>query len=253
MKLNLLLLSAAAMVSAANASHAPVDLGTAANYVILAQTGISTVPQSAITGDIAVYDYTSTAITGFTLSLHSSGVHSTSTQLTGMSKAYAADYGTPTPENLIAAVGDMQNAYNDAADLPNDSDTSKVNLKAGLIGGETLGPGVYTFDTAIDITSDVTFDGGADSNAVFIIRTTGNLLQAAGKSVILSNGAKAQNIFWQVAGKVSMGAGAHMEGVLLVKTLVAMVTGSSLNGRILAQTAVTLDSATIVEKKQGAH
>jgi hypothetical protein len=63
----------------------------------------------------------------------------------------------------------------------------------------------------------------------------------------LEEGAKAKNIFWQVAGYVTVNAGAHMEGILLVKTKVDFITGSSLNGRVLSQTACTLQMASITE------
>jgi hypothetical protein len=244
MKLNLLLLSAAAMVSGATATN--VELGKAGEYVILAKTGISTVPQSSdITGDIAVSPNKAASITGFDLS-RVDDKYSTSTQLTGM--AYASDYITPTPEDLKTAVLDMEDAYIDAAGRPTTLPTpekSYLNLKAGIIGGSTLTPGVYTFGTDVNIAADIYFDADNDPNAIFIIQISGSVLQAAGKKVILQKGAKAENIVWQVAGHVAMDADAHMEGVLLVKTLVSMITGSSLNGRILAQTAVTLDSVKI--------
>ena len=80
---------------------APINLGTAGNYAILAKSGISSVPNSVITGDIAVSPITATAITGFSLTQDATNVFSSSTQITG--KAYAADYASPTPSNLFAA------------------------------------------------------------------------------------------------------------------------------------------------------
>jgi hypothetical protein len=240
MKLNLLsLLSAAAMVSAATAVEVPVELGTAGDYVILAKTGISTVPKSVITGDIAVSPIAAAAITGFDLIMDSEGVFSTASQVTG--KVYASDYESPTPVELTTAVSDMETAYTNAADRTN-ADAARINLGAGLIGGMTLTPGVYTFGSDIKIAGTaVTFDG--DENAVFIIQTTGNVVLEA--DVTLSGGALAKNIFWQVAGQVTVGAGMKMHGVLLVKTAVTFNTGSSLDGRVLAQTACSLQMATI--------
>jgi hypothetical protein len=84
----------------------------------------------------------------------------------------------------------------------------------------------------------VTLDG--DSYSVWIFQIAQNLSLADGKSVILSRNAQAQNIFWQVAGKVNLGTTSHFEGVILSKTLIAIKTGASVNGRLLAQTAVTL-------------
>jgi hypothetical protein len=241
MKLNLLLLSAAALLNAATAIET-VDLGTAGDYVILAKTGISTVPSSSITGDIAVSPISAAAITGFDLIMDSEGVFSTASQFTG--KAYAADYASPSPVELTTAVGFMETAYTNAAGRPNDDD-ARINLGGGAIGGLVLTPGVYTFGVDISISLDVTFFG-TDTD-VFILQTTGSLLQAANTQVTLTGGALAKNIFWQVASLVDVGAGAHLEGVLLVKTAVTFKTGSSLLGRVLAQTACNLQMATITE------
>ena len=110
---------------------------------------------------------------------------------------------------------------------------------------------VSTLDRDVTISDHVTFEVPSTytteeaAKAVFIIQTSKSVKQAAGKRVTLSGGAKAENIFWSVAEEVIMEAGAHMEGVLLVKTAVTMKTGSSLNGRVLAQTAVVLQAATI--------
>jgi hypothetical protein len=245
MKLNLLLLSAAALVNAATATDtiAVVDLKTAGDFVILAKTGISTVPASSITGNIAVSPITVAAITGFGLIMDSSGEFSTATQVTG--NVYGPDYTSPTPSELTTAVGDMETAYTDAA--ARSTTDANLNLGGGAIGGMTLTSGVYTFDRDISIgTATKVYFSGTDTD-VFILQTTGSVVQAANTEVILLGGALAKNIFWQVAGEVNVGAGAHLKGVLLVKTAVTFVTGSSLTGRVLAQTACTLQMATITE------
>jgi hypothetical protein len=228
-----------------------VNLLSAGNYVILAKTGISTVPTSVITGDIAVSPIAATAMTGFSLSADSGGTFSTSTQLVGDGKAYAANYAPPIPAHLTTAVSEMEAAYTDAAGRDND-DAFRINLGGGTLGGDNAGgpgekltPGVYTFDSNVHLKGDVHFSGNA--NEVFVIQMTGNLHQHAGVQVIL-NGVKAENIFWQVAGVVIVEAGAHMEGIILAKTKVDFITGSSLNGRVLTQTACNLQSATINEK-----
>jgi uncharacterized protein (DUF305 family) len=221
-----------------------VDLGTACDYTILAKSGISTVPTSAITGNIGVSPIAATAITGFELALDSAGQFSTALQING--QAHAADYGGNVASGLTVAVLDMEAAYTDAAGRPN-VDATKINLKGGDISSLTLTPGVYTFNMGISFNKDIYFDAYGNDNAVFILQTTGNLLQAAGTRVILQGGARAENIFWQVAGNVKVMAGSHLEGVLLVKTDVTFITGSSLNGLILAQTAVNLQMATITQ------
>jgi subtilisin family serine protease len=228
---------------------APVQLNNAGDFVILAKSGIDTVPQSLITGNIGVSPIASTAITGFGLALDLEGQFSTASQITG--KAFAASYGGVTAAALTVAVGDMETAYTDAAGRPN-TDAARINISGGAIGGLTLTPGVYTFQTGISIGpgTEVTFDARGNINAVFIMQTTGVLSQAANTKVVLVGGAQAKNIFWQVAGNAAIGADASMQGILLVKTDVVFVTGSSLNGRILAQTAVNLQMATITEEDE---
>ncbi|MBC7753447.1 MAG: DUF3494 domain-containing protein, partial [Moraxellaceae bacterium] len=91
----------------------PADLGAAGNYVILAKTGISNVPGSALTGNIGVSPAASSYITGFPLTEDATNVFSTSNSITG--KVYAATYAAPTPTNLTSAIGNMETAYTTAA------------------------------------------------------------------------------------------------------------------------------------------
>jgi hypothetical protein len=217
-----------------------VDLKSAANYAILAKTGISTVPTSAIRGDIAVSPIDAAAITGFGLILDSAGEFSKSDQFTG--KAWAADYTSPTPATLSTAILDMEAAYNNAAGRVA-TDAIRIDFEDGLLGGKTLTAGLYTWNTNVLITADMYLSGFP--NAIFICQSTGDVVVDSAVKVILQGGVEASTIFWQVAGKVTAGTTSHFEGILLVKTIVAFLTGSSLNGRILAQTGVTLQSTTI--------
>jgi hypothetical protein len=217
-----------------------INLGTAANFAILAKTGITTVPNSSITGSIGVSPIAAAAMTGFSLEMHAGGLHSTSAQITG--QAYAATYNGVVPAILTTAVSDMEAAYTNAAGRAAGVGPW-LNPGAGSLSGVTLTPGVYTFGTDVTITTAITFLGGA--NEVFIIQISKNLVQEANIEVQLSGGALAKNIFWQVAGNVQLKAGAKMKGILLVKTHVAFGTGAELEGRVLAQTACTLDQAKI--------
>jgi hypothetical protein len=224
---------------------APVGLGTAGNYTLLAKTAISTVPQSMITGDIAVSPAAATFITGFSLTLDATTTFSTSTQVVGGGRVYAASYTAPTPTLLTVAVSNMEGAYTDAAGRPN---PNFLELGSGNIGGLTLAPGLYKWTSNITIPQNVTISGGA--NDTWIFQTTGNLTVSANMRVNLAGGAQAKNIVWQVAGTTSTGAGSHFEGVLLCKTQVTLQTGTTMNGRVLAQTQVALQSATVTPPAQ---
>ena len=134
----------------------------------------------------------------------------------------------------------MKAAYLDAAGRAADF----TNLYAGDISERTLTPGVYKWSTAVAINKDVTLAGGP--NDIFIFQVAGGVTQAAGTKVILTGGVQAKNIVWQSAGTVSIGTGAHSEGIILGKTNITLGTHASSNGRLLAQTAVTLIKSTVV-------
>ena len=218
-----------------------VNLGTAGGYAILAKSGISTVPTSAVTGNVGVSPSAASFLTGFSLTADATGVFATSPQVTG--KAYAADYTAPTPSNLTTAVGDMQLAFTDAAGRA----PGVTELGAGSIGGMTIGPGVYKWGTGVLIASDVTLSGGATD--VWIFQVAQDLTMSSATKVILAGGAQPKNIFWQVAGLVDLGTTAHGEGVILSQTAITLRTGASINGRLLAQTAVTIDGSTVTEAR----
>ena len=223
------------------AQRAPVQLGTSADFAILAKAAISTVPGSAISGNIGVSPAAASYITGFALIADPSNAFATSTQVVGGGHVFAANYAVPTPTMLTTAVLDMQAAYSDAAGR---NTPEFLNMGSGNLGGLTLEPGLYKWGSSVTLPTDLAISGGP--NDVWIFQMSGDLAMSASKQVILSGGAQAKNIFWQVAGQVVIGTTAHFEGVVLAKTGITLMTGSSLNGRALAQTMVALDSATIV-------
>jgi hypothetical protein len=251
----LVLVLAAAFSAVSSAKESSVNLLSAGNYAILTKTGISTVPDSVITGDIAVSPIAATAITGFSLTMDSGNEFSKSIQVVG--KAFAANYAAPIPAHLTSAVSAMEAAYTDAAGRANPNAT-RVNLGGGVLGGvfggefDKLTPGVYTFGSDVTIAADIYFEGtgtgaGQGETDIFIIQIAGKLTQTANINVFLSNGALATNIFWQVAEAIVVGTGAHLEGIILAQTSVLFKTKSSLNGRVLAQTDCNLQQATITE------
>jgi len=216
-----------------------VDLGAAGGFAILAKSGISTVPTSAVTGDVGVSPAAATFITGFSLIMDSTNVFSISTQVTG--NVYAADYAPPTPSNMTTAVGDMELAFTDAAGRP----PGVTELGAGDIGGMTLAAGVYKWGTGLLIPTDVTLTGSATD--VWILQIAGDLTVSSAANVFLTGGALPENVFWQVAGFVDVGTTAHLEGIVLCQTMITLATGASIVGRLLAQTAITIDGSVVVE------
>merc|ERR1712195_357997 len=217
-----------------------VNLGTAADFAVLTKSGVTTTGVTSVKGDMGTSPIAATAITGFTLIMDSSKTHSTSELVTG--KVYAASYTSPTPSKMTTAISDMETAYTDVASRVN---PDELDLGAGSIEGMTLAPGLYKWGSNVGFTSSLRFEGTNTATDVWILQMTGDLIVGAGAIVTLANGAKAENIFWQVAGSTTLHTTAHMEGTILCATAIDFQTGSSLNGRALAQTAVTLDAATI--------
>ena len=217
---------------AGSVGPAPVNLGTADTFAILTKTGMTDVYASSIKGDVGA-----SPITGAAIGL-------TCPELMG--KIYTVDGGASLPCRvanapfLTGAVRDEENAYTDAAGRTN---PGFVNLGAGQIGGLRLTPGLYKWTGAVSISRTVTLAGGP--NDVWILQIAGTLCQAAGTKVILTGGAQAKNVFWQSAGAVTIGTTAHFAGTILAKTSIAMNTLASTNGRLLSQTAVTLQMNTV--------
>ena len=204
----------------------------------MAKTGISSVPASVIKGDIGVSPTAGSYLTGFSETMDSTNKFSKSTQVSG--NIYAADYASPTSVSLTTAVGDMGTAYTDTAGRA----ANHTELYSGDISGKTLNAGVYKWGTDVSLNSDVTLHGGA--NDVFIFQIDGKITQASDTMITLTGGAQAKNIFWQSAGTVAIGTGAHFEGTILSQTNITMGNKSSINGRLLAQTAITLDQSTVI-------
>jgi hypothetical protein len=114
----------------------------------------------------------------------------------------------------------------------------------GNIGSMTLTAGVYKWGTGLLIPTDLTLTGSATD--VWIFQISQNLTVSSAAKVVLTGGALARNVFWQVAGLTDLDTTSHLEGVVLCQTSIALHSGATINGRLLAQTAVTLDHNTVV-------
>lgn len=213
-------------------SLAAVNLGLSGQFTILSKSGVTDVYPSAITGDVG-----SSPISGTAILL-------TCTEVTGT--IYSVDAAGPLPcrvtnaSRLTTAVSDMETAYTDAAGRTN---PDYLNLGAGNIGGLTLSPGLYNWSSNVVAPTNVVLVGG--QNDVWIFQIAGTLNLSSSVKVSLRGGARASNIFWQVAGATTLGTGSHFEGIILDQSGINLLTGASINGRLLAQTAVALQMSTV--------
>ncbi len=212
---------------------APVDLGAAGAFVILAESAITDVPPSAITGDVGLSPATG------------AGIGLTCIEVTGV--IYDVDHTGPlpctvmSPSSLTVAIGDKGTAYTNAQGRAPDY----TELGAGDIGGLNLSPAVYKWGTGVLIPTDLTLTGGP--NDVWIFQIAQGLTVSSGVHIILAGGAQSKNIFWATFAAADLGTTSHFEGIILSQTSVALKTGASLNGRVYAGTAVTLDHSPVTQ------
>jgi hypothetical protein len=209
------------------AGPAPVNLRSAARFMILAGAAITSTGGGIINGDVGA-----SPITGAAIGLNAAQVNGT---------IYAVDAGGPAgsvidPVLLTTAKGDLTTAYNEARDRTPVPTGVFLNPGAGNIGGMVLTPGLYKFDATASITgSNVTLTGGP--NDVWIFQIGSDLQVGSGISIILAGGAQARNIFWQVGTSAVLGTFSVFKGTIMADQAITMNTSSTIEGRALAFTA----------------
>jgi hypothetical protein len=206
-------------------SQAAVPLAGASNFAILAGSAISNTGATNITGDLGLSPGTS--VGGF---------------------PPGTLVGTQHVNDDIAnqAKLDITSAYNDAAGRT----ASDIVTLSGNLGGLTLTPGLYKSTSSLAISSgDLTFDAKGNPNAVFIIQIASTLTTTSGRKVILSGGALASNIFWQVGSSATFGTTSSFKGTIIAMQSITFNTGATLDGKALARTgAVVMAGNTIIKQ-----
>ena len=202
----------------AGAAQAPVGLGTADSFAVLAGQGITNTGATTIVGDVG--SFPNPAETGFgTVTL----------------------IGTNHAGNAVTqqAKTDLTTAYDQAAAA------GPPTAVATELGGTTLTPGVYRSDT-LGITGTLTLDTQGDPDAVFVFQSASTLVTAADSAVVVLDGTTACNVFWKVSSSATLGTDSHLIGTVLASAAITATNGATVQGRLLAQTeAVTLDHNTI--------
>lgn len=206
-------------------AQSSVILGSASTLAVLAGASITSTGATNITGDIALSPGSS--IGGFPPGIVTGTQH--------------INNATSDQAKL-----DLTAAYNDLSGRT----SSDIVTLSGNIGGLTLTPGLYKSTSSLAISSgDLTFDAKGNSAAIFIIQIATTLTTTSGRKVILSGGALASNIFWQVGSSATFGTTTVFKGTVLAMQSITLNTGATVDGRMLARTgSITMAANTIVAR-----
>jgi hypothetical protein len=200
-------------------SQAPVRLVSATHFAILGGSSVSNAGPSTVTGDLGA----GTAVNGFPPGTLVGFLH----------------VGDPTAGRGRA---ELASAYQDAAGR-----TLCQSRVSEELGGSTLTPGLYTSASSLAVSSgDLTLDALGDPQAVFIFQAAAMLTLSAGRRILLSGGASAANVYWQVGDSATLEAATAFQGTVLAAQSITLQAGATLNGRALAQAGtVTLENNTV--------
>lgn len=212
----------AVLGGSAQAADAPVGLGTATPFSVLAGAGVTNTGPSVVSGDLGTCP--TPAITGFPPGIVTGTIHA-------------------NDATACSAKADLTTAYDDAAGRAPGTTFAGPKDLVGL----TLAPGTYKSPSSLAITNTVTLDGQGDPNAVFIFQAASTLITATNSHVVLINSAQACNVFWQVGSSATLGVDSTFAGTIMALTSITANTNAGVQGRLLARNgATTLDSNSIV-------
>ncbi|WP_133794510.1 DUF3494 domain-containing protein [Prosthecobacter fusiformis] len=203
-----------------------VSLGAAAGFAVLGGSTVTNTGPTVLTGNLGVSP--GTEITGFPPGTYSGTQH--------LGDAFA-----------IQAKSDATIAYNALEAMSFDQDLTGQDL-----GGLTLTPGVYFFDSTAALTGTLTLDGDGQINPLFVFQIGSALTTAGLSAVVTNNGAEASNVYWQVGSSATLGTNSAFEGTLISLTSNTLTTGATVDGQVIALNgAVTLDSNIIAVPEPG--
>ena len=212
-----------AVTQPAGAAVAPVGLGTARSFAVLAGSTVTNTGPSQISGNLGVSP--GSAVTGFPPGIVTGGTIHIADGVAGGAQA------------------DLTTAYNDAAGRV------KTASAGSFIGaGQSLSPGVYQASSSLEVGGALILNAHNDPNAVFIFQAPASTLTTdTGTHIFLTNGAQACNVFWQVGSSATLNTGTTFQGTILALTSISVLSGDTIYGRALARNgAVTLINDTII-------
>ena len=208
-----------ATTGSAQAAASDPPLGAADSFAVLAGAGVSNTGTTILNGDLGTFP--TTTVTG-------------ASTLTVNGSDHGGDAVTQQAKT------DLVTAYDAAA-----AQSPRTPISADL-GGMTLTPGVYGSASSLGVTGTLTLDGGGDPSSVFVFQAGSTLVTANNSQVVLTNGAQACHVFFQVGSSATLGTASLLQGSVLALTSATLATGAQVQGRVLARNgAVTLDSNTI--------
>jgi hypothetical protein len=203
------------------AGPAPVLLGTASAYSVLAGQSVTNTGPSTLDANVGVSP--GTAISGFPPGVFGGVKHSADAP-------------------ALQAQSDLTTAYNSAAGR-----AQTANVAADLVG-QTLVPGVYQSPGALGLTGALTLDAQGNRDSVFIFQAASTLITGSASRIIMINGAQPCNVWWQVGSSATLGTGSSFIGTIMALTSITVTTGVTVEGRALARNgSVTLDTDTFIQ------
>jgi hypothetical protein len=237
MKRLLLVICMLSMGSLAWAQTAP-PLASSQTFAVLGATTVTNTGASVITGDLGLSP-PGVSVTGFSLVPGVNRIVVGPPPATGVTSGPGIVTGTIHVADPVALLAHADAAKAYAALL---AQTCNTNLSGQDLGGQTLAPGVYCFNTSAQLTGQLTLSG----NGVYVFQIGSTLTTASNSSVVLASGALAGNVFWQVGSSSTLGTATAFVGNLIAFTSDTVTTGVSVMGRVFALGgAVTLDTNNI--------